>query len=62
MLNQILFGMPLIKYTLNNKSFKSLEKASFKYLLYFYILQSFFMKPLWPEKPNSSIGDERLSC
>ena len=33
MLNQILFGIPLIKYALNNKSFKSLEKASL--LIYF---------------------------
>ena len=33
MLNQRLFGIPLIKYALNNKSFKSLEKASL--LIYF---------------------------
>ena len=33
MLNQILFGIPLIKYALNNKSFKSLEKATS--LIYF---------------------------
>ena len=31
MLNLMLFGMLVGKYTLNNKSFKTLERASFKY-------------------------------
>ena len=29
----MLFGMPVIKYTLNNKSFKQFERTSFKCLL-----------------------------
>ena len=39
MLNRMLFGMPAKKYTLNKKSLKTLERASFKNLLYCYILQ-----------------------
>ena len=39
MLNQMLFRMSVRKYVLNNKSFKTLERANLKCFLYFYILQ-----------------------
>ena len=35
----MLFGMYVSKYALNKKSFEIMERASFKSLLYFYILQ-----------------------
>ena len=36
--NRMLFGMPKTKYVLNNKSFKALERGSFKCLSTFHIL------------------------
>ena len=58
----MLFGMPVTKYVLNNKSFKALERGSFKCLSTFHILQRNNKKMQYKSNKKVFPGCEKEGC